>query len=119
MKNRILILDDEEDFLEIVRVRLENNGYVVETCNDLHKALDIVGDFMPELCIIDIVWRTMGYGEYGNTIASMIRSTFPKIKILLMSSVSYSEKNEYSDDFIVKPYDSNVLLQKIEELIDE
>ena len=38
-KNRILVVDDEQDLLEILKFNLENEGYFVDTANSAEEAL--------------------------------------------------------------------------------
>lgn len=55
-KRKILIVDDEKDVVEFIKGALEsmNNGYLIETAGDGYEALIKMGDFKPELLILDI-----------------------------------------------------------------
>jgi len=55
-KRKILIVDDEKDLVEFIKGALESrdNGYLIETAGDGYEALIKVGDFKPELLILDI-----------------------------------------------------------------
>jgi CheY-like chemotaxis protein len=52
---RILVVDDVEDNREIVRARLENQGYAVETANDGEMALAVVAASPPDLILLDVM----------------------------------------------------------------
>lgn len=55
-RRRVLIIDDEKDVVEFIKGALESmqNGYLVETAGDGYEALIKVGDFKPELLVLDI-----------------------------------------------------------------
>ncbi|MGK0185720.1 MAG: two-component system cell cycle response regulator DivK [Verrucomicrobiales bacterium] len=69
-RRRILAIDDEEDFLELLKTSLEHSGkFRVETeSNPLH-ALEIVDEFQPDLCIVDVRMPEMD----GNELIAHIR----------------------------------------------
>lgn len=55
-RKKVLIIDDEEDVITYIKGALEalNMGYIVETAGDGYEALIKVGDFKPELLVLDI-----------------------------------------------------------------
>lgn len=55
-RKRVLIIDDEQDVVEFIKGALEamQNGYMIETAGDGYEALIKVGDFKPELLVLDI-----------------------------------------------------------------
>lgn len=55
-KRKILIIDDENDVVEFLKGALEamDSAYLIETAGDGYEALIKVGDFKPELLILDI-----------------------------------------------------------------
>jgi DNA-binding response OmpR family regulator len=54
MKDRILVLDDDEETLELVSVFLQNEGYEVFTCDHLYKDLTEVAVLSPRAMIVDV-----------------------------------------------------------------
>lgn len=55
-RRKVLIIDDELNVVEFIKGALEtmNGGYLIETANDGYEALIKVGDFKPELMVLDI-----------------------------------------------------------------
>lgn len=55
-RHKVLIIDDEEDVVEFVKGALESmgDGYLIETAGDGYEGLIKVGDFKPELMVLDI-----------------------------------------------------------------
>lgn len=57
-KNRILVVDDEQDLCEILKFNLETEGYYVETANSAEEALERgVADF--DLILLDVMMGAM------------------------------------------------------------
>lgn len=56
---RILAVDDEEDFLDLVKLNLEKVGYLVRTVSDAREALAVAREFRPNLLLLDIVMPHM------------------------------------------------------------
>lgn len=69
-KKRILIIDDEVDFTELVKMSLENSGlYEVRIENDSRLALTAAREFRPDLILLDIIMPHMD----GTEVARKIR----------------------------------------------
>src|SRR5882672_5711494 len=56
---RILVVDDHEDNIELLRARLEARGYEVEGANDGQAALDVVDRWCPDLILLDVMMPKM------------------------------------------------------------
>ncbi|MEP6904886.1 MAG: response regulator, partial [Gemmatimonadales bacterium] len=54
-KKRLLVVDDHEDNVEVLRARLEARGYEVKGANDGQAALDIVATWLPDLILLDVM----------------------------------------------------------------
>ena len=54
-KKRLLVVDDHEDNVEVLRARLEARGYEVKGANDGQAALEIVTDWLPDLILLDVM----------------------------------------------------------------
>ena len=62
MKSRILVVDDEKDIQEIVKLNLLPEGYDVMTCSSADEARNTMENFHPDLLILDIMMEgTDGY----------------------------------------------------------
>ena len=56
---RILVVDDEKDYCEVLKMILENNGYVVETCFNGKEALDILEERSFDVVVWDLSMPVM------------------------------------------------------------
>ena len=114
---RILVIDDESEIRNVVRLLLEGKGYTVSEAKNGDEAVDVMrenGDV--DLCIMDIMMPKTS----GISAAEEIRkfSTVP-ILFLTAKSLDADKERAYSaggDDYIVKPFSPRELLLKVEAL---
>ena len=55
MRAKVLVVDDEQDILDLVRYHLEREGYQVVGCRDGKSALDLVDREKPDLVVLDLL----------------------------------------------------------------
>ncbi|MDQ8004004.1 MAG: response regulator [Pedobacter sp.] len=117
---RIIVVDDDEEVLDTIELVLEIGGYEVEPLSDAEGIHETVNSFNPDLIILDIVLGKID----GRTICAEIK-TNPKTKhipILMMSGLYKADEINLletpPDDFMPKPFKMDVLLEKIEKLIN-
>ncbi len=112
---KILAVDDDKDILEILKYILEDSGYEVETLADGGKLLEKVKAKHPDLILLDIMLA----GFDGRELCKLIKSTEDTKDIpIIMISASHnmsdiSRQSGAPDDFIAKPFDISVLLDKV------
>jgi DNA-binding response OmpR family regulator len=68
---RILIVDDEEDILELLKYNLQREGYLIDTALDGVSALQKIQEFKPHLVILDIMMPGMDGIEVCEKIRAM------------------------------------------------
>ena len=120
MSKRILLVDDEPDFVDLVSVRLIGLGYEVITATNGLEALELIKDARPDLILLDLVLPLMD----GYVLCKKVKAD-PDLKqipiILFTASVVHDlkekAKNIKADDYIMKPFDPKVLAEKIKNLI--
>lgn len=117
---KILVVDDDDDVLETIQLVLEIGGYDIEPLNDAELVFDRVNEFEPDLILLDVVLGKID----GRVICSQLKSheDTKHIPILMMSGL-YDLKEikdlECSpDDFMSKPFKMDILLDKIEKLVN-
>jgi two-component system, OmpR family, alkaline phosphatase synthesis response regulator PhoP len=57
--HKVLVVDDEEPILELLKYNLEKNGYDVKTALDGVRALEIAKKFQPDLVLLDVMMPKM------------------------------------------------------------
>lgn len=82
---KILLVDDEVDFTELLAENLEAAGYEVTQVNDPRQALSTAHEARPDLCIIDLVMPGMDGGD----VVSAIKSDFilGKTPVLMLTAL--------------------------------
>ena len=114
---RILIVDDEPEIRNILRLLLENTGYEVrEAADGLAAVLEVQNDSGIDLCIMDIMMPNLSGIEATKRIREF--STVP-VLFLTAKSLEGDKEAAYSgggDDYLVKPFSRSELLMKVDAL---
>jgi DNA-binding NtrC family response regulator len=115
MSAKLLIVDDEKDFLDIMAERMKARGMAVSTATSAEDALEMVRTESYDAVIMDLMMPEMD----GFKALKLFKETKPKIPIILLTANLPEEK--YIEaiklgamDVIEKPADLNLLTQKIE-----
>jgi len=103
---RILIVDDHEDNVELLRARLAARGYEIETAADGREALEKVAVRAPDLILLDVMMP----GVDGMEVAKRIKAdpTLPFIPIIMQTALDAVESkveglDAGADDYVTKP----------------
>lgn len=114
--NRVLIVDDEMDVLELAREVLEESGYKVLASPDGTKAYALVADYNPDLILLDVVMPDIS----GLDILRQLRHNKETrdIKVILFTALGSEvdvmlEKKDKADDYILKPFNNKELVEKV------
>jgi len=113
--NRILVVDDNTDILQIVKVILENYGYEVVVTPNGEETLLKTDDFDPHLILMDVF---LAAGLDGRDICRALKANnkTKDIPVIMFSAQTKMEdvfKSCRADDFIAKPFEVKDLLNKI------
>jgi len=117
-KKRVMVVDDEENFLKITKINLEKTGrYVVDTVSNASNIIERVRSFNPDIIMLDILMPKISGFEVCKILkADPVESRIPVIAISALDT----EKDKIMMygvgviDFLVKPIEMNELISKIE-----
>ncbi|HAZ07429.1 MAG TPA: response regulator [Elusimicrobia bacterium] len=117
---RILIVDDEDYVRSLLKDMLEGKGYALDLACDGASAFGLLRDNPFDLAIIDLTMPVMN----GVQLVRLIRNN-PKMratKIMLCTGAEVPEDVNKAaaagvDDYIIKPFDSKTLLDKVAKLV--
>jgi two-component system alkaline phosphatase synthesis response regulator PhoP len=115
-KNRVLIVDDEPDILEMLKYNLEKEGYEVKTAADGKKALTVAKTFLPELILMDIMMPVMDGVEACRQLRTLPEMLNTYIIFLTARTEEYSEVAAFdvgADDYLTKPIKPRALMSRI------
>ena len=115
-KLRILVVDDDEDFLSAVKELLERNDYDVSTAFSGQEALSILSEKSDiSIALVDLVMPMMD----GFTLLDRMKRVMPDITVMIVTGqgtvqTAVEAIKHGASDFITKPFDKDVLLNKLE-----
>ncbi|MBL7683172.1 MAG: response regulator transcription factor [Flavipsychrobacter sp.] len=117
-KFKVLLVEDDTNFGQVLKNYLELNDFVVELARDGILGLAAFRREKYDICLLDVMMPNMD----GFTLAEEIRNVDPDIPLFFLSAKSMKEDilNGYklgADDYITKPFDSEVLLHKIKAIL--
>lgn len=122
MAKRILLVDDEPDFLDMVKTRLEASGYEVITAADGQQGLDKAKKEKPDLIILDLMLPKMD----GYKVCGLLKkdTRYSGIPLIILTARAQGEDMKLgeelgADAYIIKPFDAAALLGKIEGFLKE
>ncbi len=124
---KILIIDDDPDIVEAMRVVLESKNYQVDDAKSGKEGLEKVRLDKPDLIILDIMMET---GDKGFDVARILKkdSNFKDIPILMLTAVKERTGLDFKkeagdedwlpvDDYVDKPLKPEELIAKVERLL--
>mgnify|MGYP000876316945 FL=1 len=114
----ILLVEDDTNFGTILRDYLQMNGYKVVLARNGLEGFEKFKKNQFDICILDVM---MPYKD-GFTLAKEIRSKDKKVPIIFLTAKSMKEDvlKGYkigADDYLTKPFDTDILLKKLEVLV--
>ncbi len=116
MNKKILVVDDEENIVELLKFNLELKGYQVECAYDGEEALKKAKDIKPSLILLDLMLPIMD----GTTVCRKIREDEEiKDTPIIMLTAKNMEKDKIfglelgADDYITKPFSIKELMARI------
>jgi len=117
MGKRILILDDDQDILDVVSYLLTDSGFDVQTLSTGEQVFSTINQFNPDLVLMDVMLANLD----GRVICRNLKEgkNTHHIPVILISGThdlahSLHQKGA-PNDFIPKPFDIDLLLNKIKE----
>lgn len=116
LKERILVIEDEQDILANIKLRLENRGFAVLTAVSGEKGLILVREKMPDAVLLDLMLPGVGGLEVLNRIRSDRKTA--GIPVIIVSALG--EESDVvvgleagADDYVSKPFNTAVLIARI------
>ncbi|MDB5152957.1 MAG: response regulator transcription factor [Mucilaginibacter sp.] len=112
---RILVVDDNEDILDILKLILEGYDYEVITLADGNLLFDQIKEFKPDLILLDIMLGNID----GRELFKIVRSNketqnMPIILVSASHNLSELFMPGSHTDFLAKPFDITELIDKVE-----
>ena len=117
MSNKILVVDDDHNIFELLKLYLENEGYTAYVANDGQAAVDMFNEKSPDLVLLDIMLPKMD----GWQVCREIRKTSSVPIIMLTAKGETFDKvlglELGADDYVTKPFDSKEVMARIKAVL--
>ena len=119
---KIIIIDDDIDLIEAMRLPLENAGFTVTDAQDGQKGIEKINSELPDLIILDVM---MGTQDEGFHVAYQLRNNNDTrdIPIIMLTAICQEtgfrfDKNKDEDflpvnEFLEKPVDPDTLIELV------
>lgn len=114
----VLIVEDEEDLAELMRVNVEAAGYRVLVARNGEQGLDLFRQDQPDLVTLDLKLPDVS----GFRLLDLFKRTLPPATpVIVVTALDYAEAGHVvragADDFITKPFEPAELVARIEYLL--
>jgi len=113
-KGKILVVDDEESMVTVIRYALEEAGFEVAAATDTTSACELVASFAPDLLILDVM---LPGGSSGLDLCRDIRAR-SSVPIIMLSARSEELDRVLglelgADDYVTKPFSPRELVSRV------
>ena len=119
-KTKILVVDDEEDIIDLIRYNLEQEEFIVFTASDGEECLRQVKTQSPDLIILDVMMP----GLDGLEVCRKLRKSPATRSIPVIMLTAKAEEADVihgletgADDYVLKPFSPKVLLARVKSIL--
>lgn len=121
-KKKILVIDDESSLVDMLSIRLEVNNYQVITACDGQEGLDKARNELPDLIILDLMLPNLD--GYQVCRALKFDEKYKQIPIIIFTARAQESdikagQEAGADAYITKPFEPDILLGKVSQLIEK
>ena len=120
VKQKILIVDDEPDILELIAYNLNKEGYLYITASNGLDAIQMAKKHLPDLILLDIMMPKLDGIETCRQLRAMPEFKNTYMVFLTARSEEYSEISGFNvgaDDYIAKPIKPRALISRINAIL--
>jgi len=111
--NKILVVDDEKNIVDIIKYNLKKEGYEVMTAGDGEEALKLNEEFKPDMILLDIMMPKLD----GYAVCRKVREKYDTPIIMLTARAEEVDKvlglELGADDYVTKPFGTRELMARV------
>jgi DNA-binding response OmpR family regulator len=113
----ILVVDDDRKTVDLIRLYLERAGFGVRVAHDGERALDLVGESVPDLLILDLMLPKID----GLDVCLAVQAVNPVPVIMLTARTTEGDKlaglETGADDYVTKPFSPRELVARVKAVL--
>lgn len=117
MKYKILVVDDDTNICELLRLYLEKEGFETVVANDGEQAVEYATEYKPDLILLDIMLPKLD----GWQVCRQIRKTLETPIIMLTAKGETFDKilglELGADDYVTKPFDTKEVIARVKAVL--
>lgn len=117
---RLLVVDDDQTFLLMIRKEMEKSGFIVLTCGSGEDAIEICHDVAPDMILLDVHLPGQSGIEVCRTLRQITGDAFLPIVLVTTNSDRETIREGYdagATDFLTKPLDWQLFAHRAEYLV--
>ena len=116
-KEKILIIDDDEDILETMGALPEYEGFQIHSADSVEKGIEMIPEISPAVILLDVMFpekKTRGFEAAGE-----IKEKYPDVPIFVITAINreyafdFTKDDIKAEEFLNKPVDINKLVKLI------
>lgn len=114
---KILVIDDDIDFLNIIEAVLEHRSYTVRVVSDPNEVYPVFIEFQPDLVILDVHLKDANGKDMSRELKTLNTDNTP----ILLCTADQSVKNDYydsrADGILLKPFKDEELFKLLRNIL--
>ena len=117
---KVLLVDDEKDFVTALAKRLQLRGIEARTATDGESALALIAAYAPQVVVLDVMMPGLG----GADVLKRMKADHPHIPVILLTGHTAIDAGpagvqQGAVDYLVKPVDIQELIAKMEKAVNQ
>ncbi|MGO9119965.1 MAG: response regulator [Desulfomonilaceae bacterium] len=117
---KVLLVDDEKEFVSTLAERLRLRGIQADETGSGEEALRLIDDATPQVVVLDVMMPGMG----GLEVLRRVKSRHPEIEVILLTGIGSTKEGAEgmrlgAFDFLMKPLQIEELIEKIRAAIEK
>src|SRR5882672_8682781 len=120
MRNRVLVVEDDPDLVELLRFNLGSAGFSISTASNGAEALKMARSNSPDLILLDLMLPELD----GFAVCEILRrdpatGSVPIIMLTALSSqlARFNGLESGATDYMIKPFSPKILLERVQQLL--
>ncbi len=117
---KVLLVDDEKEFVSTLAERLRLRGIQAEETESGEEALRLIAEAAPQVVVLDVMMPGMS----GLEVLQRVKSAYPDIEVILLTGIGSTKEGTEgmrlgAFDFLMKPLQIETLIEKIRAAIEK